>query len=169
MSVGLRPCALEFTSKQLKVLAHLTVSGLLPESFPHAQWVIAVQRSFCTQEDATCTCSAEWKEVRRILELVRLAYAFYTFCGLKKAWSPKTLGAIACPPALLTMSPAKKEDKLYLVHYESDELCNWSQDGINWRNVAPSFFFLPCRARHDSSDGRSRLHTIRTQLKRSHS
>ena len=31
------------------------------------------------------------------------------------------------------------------------------------------FFFLPCRARHDSSDGRSRLHTIRTQLKRSHS
>ena len=30
-------------------------------------------------------------------------------------------------------------------------------------------FFLPCRARHDSSDGRSRLHTIRTQLKRSHS
>ena len=26
------------------------------------------------------------------------------------------------------------------------------------------FFFLPCRARHDSSDGRSRLHTIRTQL-----
>ena len=36
-----------------------------------------------------------------------------------------TLGAIACPPALLTMSPAKEEDKLYLVHYESDELCNW--------------------------------------------
>ena len=29
-----------------------------------------------------------------------------------------------------------------------------------------SFFFLPCRARHDSSDGRSRLHTIRTQFKR---
>ena len=28
------------------------------------------------------------------------------------------------------------------------------------------FFFLPCRARHDSSDGRSRLHTIRTQFKR---
>ena len=28
-----------------------------------------------------------------------------------------------------------------------------------------TFFFLPCRARHDSSDGRSRLHTIRTQLK----
>ena len=27
------------------------------------------------------------------------------------------------------------------------------------------FFFLPCRARHDSSDGRSRLHTIRTQLR----
>ena len=28
------------------------------------------------------------------------------------------------------------------------------------------FFFLPCRVRHDSSDGRSRLHTIRTQFKR---
>ena len=30
------------------------------------------------------------------------------------------LGAIACPPDLLTMSPAKEEDSLHLVHYQSD-------------------------------------------------
>ena len=35
------------------------------------------------------------------------------------------LGAIACPPALLTMGPAKEEDYLHLMHYQSDELCNW--------------------------------------------
>ena len=35
------------------------------------------------------------------------------------------LGAIACPPDLLTMGPAKEEDSLHLVHYQSDELCNW--------------------------------------------
>ena len=73
MSVGLRLCALEFTSKQLKVLAYLSVSGLLPDSFPHARWVMAVQRSFCIQEAAVCTCGAEWEEVRRILQLVSTA------------------------------------------------------------------------------------------------
>ncbi len=46
MSVGLRLCALEFTSKQLKILAYLSESGLLPETFPHGRWVLAVQRSF---------------------------------------------------------------------------------------------------------------------------
>ena len=70
MSVGLRLCALEFTSKQLKVLAYLSVSELLPDSFPHGRWVLAVQRSFCTQKAAVCTSSAEWEEVR-ILELVQ--------------------------------------------------------------------------------------------------
>ena len=45
MSVGLRLCALEFTSEQLKVLAYLSVSGLLPDSFPHSRRVKAVQRS----------------------------------------------------------------------------------------------------------------------------
>ena len=35
------------------------------------------------------------------------------------------LGAIARPPDLLTMGPAKEEDSLHLVHYQSDELCNW--------------------------------------------
>ena len=68
MSVGLRLCALEFTSEQLKVLAYLSVSGVLPKSFPHSRWVMAVHRSFCTQEAAICTCGAEWEEVRRILE-----------------------------------------------------------------------------------------------------
>ena len=70
MSVGLRLCALEFTSEQLKLLAYLSVSGVLPESFPHSRWVLAVFRSFCTQEAAICTCVAEWEEVRRILEQV---------------------------------------------------------------------------------------------------
>ena len=64
------PCS--FQQKKKKVLAYLSVSGLLPESFPHARWV-AVQRSFCTQEAAVCTCGAEWEEVRRILELVSTA------------------------------------------------------------------------------------------------
>ena len=31
---------------------------------------------------------------------------------------------------------------------------------IKHHHVQHRFFFLPCRARHDSSDGRSRLHTI---------
>ena len=35
------------------------------------------------------------------------------------------LGAIACPPAMLGMSQAKAEDRLHLIHYESDELCCW--------------------------------------------
>ena len=70
MSVGLRLCALEFSSAQLKILAYLCLSGLLPDSFPHARWVMAVQRSFCTQEAAVCTCGAEWEEVRQILEQV---------------------------------------------------------------------------------------------------
>ena len=52
MSVGLRLCALEFTAKQLNILAYLSMSGLLPETFPHERWVLAVQRSFLTQEAA---------------------------------------------------------------------------------------------------------------------
>ena len=48
----------------------MCLSGVLPESFPHAQWVSAVFRSFSTQEAAICTGLAEWEEVRRILEQV---------------------------------------------------------------------------------------------------
>ena len=59
------------------------------------------------------------------------AGSFSGLCFLHILWpipgvvTKGILGAIACPPALLTMSPAKEEDTLYLVHYESDELCNW--------------------------------------------
>ena len=70
MTMGLRLCALEFSSEQLKLLAYMCLSGVLPESFPHAQWVSAVFRSFSTQEAAICTCVAEWEEIRRMLEQV---------------------------------------------------------------------------------------------------
>ena len=73
MSVGLRLCALEFMSKQLNILAYLSMSVLLPETFPHGRWVLAVQRSFFTQEAAVCATRAEWEEVRQILELVQTA------------------------------------------------------------------------------------------------
>ena len=73
MSVGLRLCALEFTAKQLNILAYLSMSGLLPETFPHEWWVLAVQRSFFTQEAAVCATRGEWEEVRQILGLVQTA------------------------------------------------------------------------------------------------
>ena len=44
---------------------------------------------------------------------------------------------------------------------------NQMRAGSNAPYSAPimdPFFFLPCRARHDSSDGRSNSHTIRIQL-----
>ena len=62
LTVGLRLCALEFSSEQLKLLAYMCLSGVLPESFPHTQWVSAVFRSFSTQEAAICTCVAELEE-----------------------------------------------------------------------------------------------------------
>ena len=70
LTVGLRLCALEFSSEQLKLLAYMCLSGVLPESFPHIQWVSAVFRSFSKQEAAICTCVAEWEEIRRMLEQV---------------------------------------------------------------------------------------------------
>ena len=59
------------------------------------------------------------------------AGSFSGLCLLHILWpipgvvTKSRLGAIACPPALLTMDPAKDGDELYLVHYESDELCCW--------------------------------------------
>ena len=74
MSVGLRLCALEFTAQQLKTLAYLSVTLLLPETFPHALWVLAVQRSFCSQEvAAVCVNNTEWEDARQILALVKTA------------------------------------------------------------------------------------------------
>ena len=52
MSVGLRLCTLEFTPAQL------SVSGLLPDSFPHHQWVQAVHLQ-------------EWKDACDVLYLGR--------------------------------------------------------------------------------------------------
>ena len=73
MSVGLRLCALEYTAKQLNILAYLSMSGLLPVTFPHERWVLAVQRSFFTQEAAVCANRKEWAEIRQILEVVQTA------------------------------------------------------------------------------------------------
>ena len=59
------------------------------------------------------------------------ACSYAGLCFLRILWpmpgvvTTGILGAIACFPALLTMSSAKAEDILHLVHYESDELCNW--------------------------------------------
>ena len=73
MSVGLRLCALEYTAKQLNILAYLSMSGLLPVTFPHERWVLAVQRSFFTQEVAVCSNQKKWEEIRQILEVVQTA------------------------------------------------------------------------------------------------
>ena len=68
-----------------------------------------------------------------MVDLVRhlSRYSFSGLCLLHILWpmpgvfTRGILGAIACPPDLLTMGPAKEEDSLHLVHYQSDELCNW--------------------------------------------
>ena len=73
MSVGLRLCALEYTARQLNILAYLSMSGLLPVTFPHERWVLAVQRSFFTQEVAVCSNQKKWEEIRQILEVVQTA------------------------------------------------------------------------------------------------
>ena len=79
MSVGLRLCALEFTTQQLKTLAYLAVTGLLPESFPHALWARAIQRSFCSQEVALCENRTDWEDTRQILALVNTGFSY---CGI---------------------------------------------------------------------------------------
>ena len=73
MSVGLQLCALELTDKQLDTLAYLALTGLLPEFFPHERWVLAVRKSFLTQEVVVCPTRSQWEEVREILQSVRTA------------------------------------------------------------------------------------------------
>ena len=73
MSVGLQLCALEYTAKQLNTLSYLALTGLLPVNFPHERWILAVQRSFLSQEAAVCTTRSQWDEVRQILQSVRTA------------------------------------------------------------------------------------------------
>ena len=54
MTVGLQLCALELTDKQLDTLAYLALTGLLPEFFHRERWVLAVRKSFLTQEIVVC-------------------------------------------------------------------------------------------------------------------
>ena len=52
------------------------------------------------------------------------------------------LGAIACPPSLLSMSRAKKEDPLHLIHFESDSLCSWKPGPQQIRDCCTSFTYI---------------------------
>ena len=52
------------------------------------------------------------------------------------------LGAIACPPSLLNMSRAKKEDLLHLIHFESDRLCSWKPGPQQMRDCCTSFTYI---------------------------
>ena len=57
----------------VNTLAYLALTGLLPEFFPHERWVLAVQKSFLTQEVVVCPTRSQWDEVRQILQSVRTA------------------------------------------------------------------------------------------------
>ena len=52
------------------------------------------------------------------------------------------LGAIACPPSLLSMSRAKREDRLHLIHYENDSLCSWKPGPQQIRGCCTSFTYI---------------------------
>ena len=52
------------------------------------------------------------------------------------------LGAIACPPALLSMSRAKREDRLHLIHYENDSLCSWKPGLQQIQGCCTSFTYI---------------------------
>ena len=52
------------------------------------------------------------------------------------------LGAIACPPSLLSMSRAKKEDLLHLIHFESDSLCSWKPGPQQIRDCCTSSTYI---------------------------
>ena len=55
------------------------------------------------------------------------------------------LGAIACPPALLSMSRAKRADRLHLIHYENDSLCSW-KPGLRYKAAAPPLPISPMKS-----------------------
>ena len=71
------------------------------------------------------------------------AGSFSGLCFLHILWpvpgvvTKGILGAIACPPALVTMSSA--EDTLCLVHCESDELCNWRPGRVQLEKCCAEF------------------------------
>ena len=52
------------------------------------------------------------------------------------------LGAIACPPALLSMSRAKRADRLHLIHYENDSLCSWKPGPQQIQGCCTSFTYI---------------------------
>ena len=52
------------------------------------------------------------------------------------------LGAIACPPSLLSMSRAKREDRLHLIHYENDSLCSWKPGLQQIQGCCTSFTYI---------------------------
>ena len=52
------------------------------------------------------------------------------------------LGAIACLPSLLSMSRAKREDQLHLIHFESDSLCSWKPGPQQIRGCCTSFTYI---------------------------
>ena len=66
MTVGLHLCALELT-------ACIALAGQLPEFFPLRRWILAVKKSFLSQEVVVCSTRAQWDEVRAILQSVNTA------------------------------------------------------------------------------------------------
>ena len=68
MTVGLHLCALELTDQQLDTLACLALAGLLPEFFPFEHWILAVKKSFLSQEVVVCSTRGQWDEVQEILQ-----------------------------------------------------------------------------------------------------
>ena len=68
MTVGLHLCALELTDQQLDTLACLA-----PEFFPFKHWILAVKKSFLSQEVVVCSTRGQWDEVREILQSVNTA------------------------------------------------------------------------------------------------
>ena len=76
------------------------------------------------------------------------AGSFSGLCLLHILWpipgvvTKSCLGAIACPPVLLTMDPAKKDDELHLVHYESDELCCWKPGRLQLGRCCSKYTYI---------------------------
>ena len=73
MTVGLHLCALELTDQRLDTLACLALAGLLPEFFPFGHWILAVKKSFLSQEVVVCSTRDQWDEVREMLQSVNTA------------------------------------------------------------------------------------------------
>ena len=103
--------------------------------YPHPLWV----DSFCLIADLVLGCgvgrylgSLQGPAFQQAVALRCFSAGSYSgLCLLHILWpipgvvTKGCLGAIACPPSLLTMNPEQAEDQLHLIHYESDELCCW--------------------------------------------